>query len=310
MNRIQAAASSLALLSVSCAASPPHDALDWNDATSVEADATSIIVGHLSGNPEELKRAADEGGEFIDLRVHVHRTIKGPEQDVFPIRFYAHSESNRHHHGGPSGHEMARLLDRELLIFITDFEYRFCLKGEESALALREPTAGELERTRELVERHAKLAQRSLSTDPLLDDRVRRLLASLTDSVDAQRAGFKALEELGPQAIPSIAAVMDDRRALPERAIACGDLSPDDFGALRGYSPVLVVDGLAAILRELGGECFGPSFQRVRDSDREHAIRAWRVFAQYVAADRVPRLRGCGAGFALSPTRSRAGSCR
>jgi hypothetical protein len=47
------------------------------------------------------------------------------------------------------------------------------------------------------------------------------------------------------------------------------------------------VDALAALLNQVTGESFGLSYNDPSDDEREHAVAAWQVYAQYVAAGAV-----------------------
>jgi len=53
------------------------------------------------------------------------------------------------------------------------------------------------------------------------------------------------------------------------------------FEAVRCYSPVLVVDALAALLNQLTGESFGLSYNEADDPERARAVKAWRIHGHY-----------------------------
>ena len=121
-----------------------------------------------------------------------------------------------------------------------------------------------------------------------LDQRVKRMIYEVAVPNDAasqferyegkQARIFKALEDLGVEAIPFIVKYMDDRRPLPFDHIALKNNVINMRESVRQYSPILVVDALAAILNQLTGVSFEFIYSGAVDSIRDSAVRSWQAY--------------------------------
>ena len=99
-------------------------------------------------------------------------------------------------------------------------------------------------------------------------------------SAERQQALFDQLIAKGPDAVPTIIALMDDRRRLAVPAISLVNKSPDAFEGMRHYGPELMVDALAAVLNQITGEHFGFIYNGASDAERRATVTAWRKYLQ------------------------------
>lgn len=95
-------------------------------------------------------------------------------------------------------------------------------------------------------------------------------------SRDEQQALFDRLIAIGPEAAPTIVALMDDRRPLPMPAISLENHAPDAFEGIRHYTPKQLVDALAAVLNQITGEHFGFIYNGATEAERTASVAAWR----------------------------------
>jgi hypothetical protein len=106
-------------------------------------------------------------------------------------------------------------------------------------------------------------------------------------SAERQQALFDQLIAKGPDAVPTIIALMDDRRRLAVPAISLVNKSPDAFEGMRHYGPALMVDALSAVLNQITGEHFGFIYNGASDAERRATVTAWR---QYLRSQPSPRV--------------------
>jgi len=99
-------------------------------------------------------------------------------------------------------------------------------------------------------------------------------------SAARQQALFDQLIATGPDAVPAIIALMDDRRRLAVPAISLENKSPDAFEGMRHYGPELMVDALAAVLNQITGEHFGFIYNGAPEAERRATVAAWRKYLQ------------------------------
>ncbi len=91
-----------------------------------------------------------------------------------------------------------------------------------------------------------------------------------------QQALFDQLIAMGPEAVPTLVALMDDRRPLAWSGISLENRAPDAFEAVRHYGPVLMVDALAAVLSQITGEHFGFIYNGATEAERAATVAGWR----------------------------------
>lgn len=91
-----------------------------------------------------------------------------------------------------------------------------------------------------------------------------------------QQALFDQLIAMGPEAVPELVALMDDRRRLAWSGISLENQAPDAFEAVRHYGPVLMVDALAAVLNQITGEHFGFIYNGGTEAERAATVAGWQ----------------------------------
>jgi len=281
----------LALLAACATAPVIEESGEWNAAARVETGSSCIVVGTLEGDADELVRVANGGSGYVWLTVRVQETLKGRVSELKPFRFYCTLESNRYGEGEPSGPETAGLIGERLLVSLIEVSGAAYLEGSGDVPGLRPATDEAIAETQVLVRRHDELRDRTPAANAEIEAAVERLVADLVHDPEAQREALRALEELGHSAIPAIVKHMDSRAALAEPRMVLVNHASDAFEAVRRYGPELVVDALAALLNQLSGESFGLDWNSGNEVDRQRSVRAWRVYANYVAGGRAQPVR-------------------
>lgn len=90
---------------------------------------------------------------------------------------------------------------------------------------------------------------------------------------------FDKIEALGPEAVPALIDLMDDRRPLAAHSMGLVNKAPDAFEGIRWYGPEQVVDAIAALLNQISGEHFGFIYNGATDAERDATVAGWRVYA-------------------------------
>lgn len=98
------------------------------------------------------------------------------------------------------------------------------------------------------------------------------------EAMERQDDVFRRLEALGPDAVPAIVMLMDDRTPLLFHRLSLLNQSPDAFERARHYGPELVVDALSAILNQITGESFGFIYNGGSEAERVHDVNGWRIY--------------------------------
>lgn len=80
---------------------------------------------------------------------------------------------------------------------------------------------------------------------------------------------------MGPEAVPELVALMDDRRPLPWSVLALEN-APGAFEDVRLYGPDLMVDALAAVLNQITGEHFGFIYNGGTEAERAATVAGWQ----------------------------------
>jgi len=93
-------------------------------------------------------------------------------------------------------------------------------------------------------------------------------------SEKTQQVAIKKLISLGHKAVPSIIHRMDNYSKINHNEIRI-NLSN---GAIKTYSPDLIVDALAIILNSITGKHYGYIYNGATDIERAQAITAWRTY--------------------------------
>lgn len=110
-----------------------------------------------------------------------------------------------------------------------------------------------------------------------VDKQVAVLISKMLDKSTEQQA-FHDLEDLGCSAVPAIIGQMDDRRILPDPNITLSNNYPEAFEPRRSYTPMVVVDVLAALLSQITGQDFGIIYNGATEAERKKAIQGWRGY--------------------------------
>jgi hypothetical protein len=133
---------------------------------------------------------------------------------------------------------------------------------------------------------HAASAPTSQPNQAAIRTDVRKLIEQIAAlprenrSAERQQILFDQLIAKGPEAVPAIIALMDDRRRLAVPAISLVNKSPDAFEGMRHYGPELMVDALAAVLNQITGKHFGFIYNGGSDTERRTTVAAWRKYLQ------------------------------
>jgi len=118
-------------------------------------------------------------------------------------------------------------------------------------------------------------------TDPL-DELVKSLIDHKrgTNTPPCSPPSLIDLEDVQPNATPSIIRIMDDRRPLVSKFIRLPIKEPHCANAALHY-PELVVDFLDALLFKMTGEYFGRSWDEKTNRSRAKSLAGWRVYLTY-----------------------------
>lgn len=248
------------------------------DLARLAAASDQVVVGTFT-TPEALDReAARSSPDYVALPLSVTRTIKGQAPVPEAILVYPQAAPYR-----PDVAALKSHAGTPAILFLSQSEGR---GSRDFHFAGYTPEALRAASPERVAAIEAELARQQRVLAAWKPDRksphykeVRRLVAKLgVVSGAEQQQAFDYLEALGPDAVPAIVAVMDDRRSLKQGHIALRNNSPDAFETYAHYSVDQVVDGLAAVLSQISGVNFG----RVSaNSDRERAqtLVVWRLYA-------------------------------
>ncbi len=102
-----------------------------------------------------------------------------------------------------------------------------------------------------------------------------------------QQTLFDQLIAMGPEAVPTLVALMDDRRPLPWSVLALENHAPNAFEDVRLYGPDLMVDAIAAALNQITGEHFGFIYNGGTEAERAATVAGWRERYGVLPLDRV-----------------------
>ena len=243
------------------------------------AASSTIVTGTLHVPVRELRAAHRGGGGYVSATVDVSEVLKGERSEALTVTFSSEDRAF-----APKSDALIALDGRPVLLFlaaIPDDTGSGRLKTyftSDAANAVRARSAPEVMEIRAEIARQAAVL-RTWRPHPEWphEAEVKHLIAETLVRETAERA-FRDLENLGPDAVPAIADLMDDRRPLGVAHIVLSN-SPGAFEAQRIYGPKLVVDALAAILNQITGDDYGSIMDGASERQRRLAVNGWRIYA-------------------------------
>ena len=242
------------------------------------AQSHLIVVGEANPPSADISSAQDSNQHrYIDIPISAPLCLKGACPENLRVSYYTRPAPY-----SPSPRQVLDASGKRSIFFLIKVDY-FYTNGIYFAgytpSALRSYSTTSADDIRQEVEAQRAILDRGVTgseRDPLYQT-VKALVNGMTNA-ETEAISFKQLEALGDGAIPSIIALMDDRRPLPVRHIALVNTSPNAFEGLRHYSPELVVDALDAILNQIAGENFGGIFNGGSERARKLTVDAWRIY--------------------------------
>ncbi len=240
------------------------------------AQSDVVAEGSIALTPEQLTALRGKA-EWTDVPFAVTRTLKGQVAGTAMIRFYPATEY------APALPDLELAAGHRVVVYLHRLSEAgppglYFAAGEGS---LRPASEG-LMANAEIGRQNAILKAWAPDTGLPLYDEVKALLDKLaaippTDAhaAENQTVVLTFLHAMGPQAVPAIVAQMDDRRPLAAQSVTVQ--AEGDRGA-RVYKPKAIVDALDAELNQITGE-FGTIYNGGSDTERDSAVRAWRVYA-------------------------------
>jgi hypothetical protein len=254
------------------------------------AASSTIVTGTLHVPVADLRAAQGSRGRYLSATVDVSEVLKGDRSEALVVTFFSDDRTY-----APKSDELIALDGRAVVLFLTAIpegasgRLKTYFAGDTPD-AVRTLSAPVLTEIREEIARQARVL-RGWRPHPEwpYEAAVKRLIEKTLVRSTAASA-FRDLENLGPAAVPAIADLMDDRRRLGAAEIVLKN-PPSMFEAHRIYSPVLVVDALAAILNQITGADFGSIANGGSERQRRLAVDGWRIYADMQrkhAASRAP----------------------
>lgn len=134
------------------------------------------------------------------------------------------------------------------------------------------------------------IAHLAVTTDnPTLYARLRRDIQTLLKTREEEKTQqvVEAMRKLGAVAVPSLVALMDDYRPLPDNRVwfptplIRSPNSPRPFESRMYLTPEKVIDLVGGLLTSITGVSFGSLFRNVDDPLRRQAYFGWRVYVYY-----------------------------
>lgn len=225
---------------------------------------------------------------YVLLPLRSTHALKGEVDGGTAIRWFSATDSY-----APSSTQLCELAGREVVVFGQWAEGGLYFAGYSPA-AVRPSSPALLAAVSAEVDRQERvLASWRIETDvphyaevqAVLDEIAALPPASRGErrSVAArQQALFDRLIALGPEGVPAIIMLMDDRRALPDRSISLINRYPGAFEGARHYAPKVVADALDAILNDITGQTFGSITNGGTEQDRRRVVDGWRIYLDHL----------------------------
>lgn len=258
------------------------------------ANSQIIASGRLSVPSERLAALKKAGKEdYVELLFQSERCLKGNCAAQSTIRYFSEDVPY-----SPQLQSLIELDGKDAIVFLVAVSESGSMQGvtfERLYFAGHTPEALRLSTEHEEQQIAAEVAAQSsaltgfskTTSDPYFA-KVKGLIDDFTKPAK-QQAAFSELENLGDKAVPSMVALMDDRRDLAVPAITLKNKSPNAFEGLRHYGPRKVVDAIAALLNQITSESFGSIYNGGSEAERRAAVDGWRIFlAHQLSAHRQP----------------------
>lgn len=243
------------------------------------AQSDLIAKGVLVAPLEQLAAIRQSGkDDYVSFPIRVTACLKGNCGETFSLRHYTEDRSY-----SPSLQSLQDADGKESLFFLVVVDANNYFAGY-TPKALRVATANEVQAVQsEVAAQGATLSafskKYSSSRDPHYFE-IKTLVDDFTHGSREQDA-FRKLEKLGDAAVPSMIALMDDRRDLAIKQISLVNKSPDAFEGIRHYGPQKVVDAIDALLNQITGEYFGRIHNGGSEQERRAAVNGWRIFLDH-----------------------------
>jgi len=270
-------------------AGPTENAAPVSKSWALCAASTTVVTGTLHVPVRELRAAHGSAGRYLNATVDVSEVLKGERSQALTVSFFSVDESY-----APKSGALIALDGKPVVLFLTaepDPDAPARLKSYFAGYspdAVRARSEPELTEIRAEITRQARVL-REWRPHPEWphEPAVKELIAKTLVRETAARA-FTDLEHLGPDAVPAIADLMDDRRALGAGHIVLEN-GRGGFESHRIYAPHLVVDALAAILNQITGRSFDSISNGGSEQQRQHAVDGWRIYADMQQNHALPR---------------------
>lgn len=256
---------------------------DWCTLDRVLLVSTNIVRARLTlDDLGALERAASRNGGYVRIELVVLETLRapGPGQAPDALTFFATPEG--HPHGfHPTAPELRLHLGQERLLLLQRVGDRYFLADRFDGMSLVTPRDQAI--VRERLERHERYAGTPLPDELPHASTVAGLVERVggSDAASAEEA-WLAILALGPDAVPALAAHLDDERQFVPGTIVLRAAPGAPAHALRVLRPELVCDALSIALGELCGDALGPQrADGVRPQARDSTRRWWLIRAHF-----------------------------
>lgn len=229
----------------------------WDDSARRTARAEVIQVGEVVQVKAEIVIPDDPGFHQIYAIEKPEATLRGSPKGTTIFLVYC-----------PTQDSVTWRLEGHRIVYLVEGNKGVLYADEASVLEATE------ERVAEAKARIAffdLLAAEPLTIDAATTKAVTRLVDSLTESPELERAALTALEAMGEAAVPALAAFVGDERKLADPNVSFENRAEGAFEGIRHYRPVTVGKAIDALLNQITGEILGSE-------------RGWRIYARYVAA--------------------------
>ncbi len=242
-----------------------------------------IVTGILNVPVDTIKsNLSSNKHNYVELNITPDLVLKGNLTTPFSVRWFTEPRDYL-----PSPEHVISLNGKKVLLFliyVDNAPVNGLYFAGYTPQALSLPESGLIDRIRREVAVQQKILKYFKeefppSKEPLYT-KVKQLIDKTTKK-DTQMAAFTELENLGPNSVPAIIMLMDDRRdlAVPEISL---ENPPDNWEGIRHYGPKKIVDAMDAILNQITNESFGNIHNSGSERERVEAVNGWRIYLYYL----------------------------
>jgi len=241
------------------------------------ANSQIIASGKLSVPREQIVEFKKSGNDqYVELSLRLKKCLKGPCASELVIRYFTGDRAY-----SPAAQSLFEQDGKATIVFLATADDERLYFAGYTPDALRPDTErNSQEVVDEIAAQTSALAGFAKNfnrrSDPMFGT-VRRLVNDFTNPREQQLA-FAELEKLGDKAVPSMIALMDDRRDLAIPQISLKNNFAGAFEGVRHYGPEKVVDAIAALLSQITGQSFGEIHNGGSEAQRQAAVNGWRIF--------------------------------